>query len=188
MSPVCGLYDANEEAKADAVTLTVVDDDDEGVAEAKAEAKAEAVTLTIEDDDDDDDEGVAEAKDDDPLTRDDEAAIYRVKEEAAPEEPVPSVGDLARRFGDTVPTRPRRSTADDIEAERLRALYVIDALHGFISTERDGGPRPTVEAQHPRVRRMLIGERLIDRHVLRPLSVPIPHDAPREWRDRRGGL
>ena len=113
LSPVRGLYDANEEAKADAVTLTVVDDDDEGVAEAKAEAKAEAVTLTIEDDDDDDDEGVAEAKDDDPLTRDDEAAIYRVKEEAAPEEPAPSVADLAARFG---PTRPRRSTADDIEA------------------------------------------------------------------------
>ena len=116
LSPVRGLYDANEEAKADAVTLTVEDDDDEGVAEAKAEAKAEAVTLTIEDDDEGDDEGVAEAKDDDPLTRDDEAAIYRVKEEAAPEEAAPSVGDLARRFGDTVPTRPRRSTADDIEA------------------------------------------------------------------------
>ena len=116
LSPVRGLYDANE-AKADAVTLTIEDDDDdEGVAEGVAEAKADAVTLTIEDDDDDDDEGVAEAKNDDPLTRDDEAAIYRVKEEAAPEEAAPSVGDLARRFGDTVPTRPRRSTADDIEA------------------------------------------------------------------------
>ena len=112
LSPVRGLYDANEEAKADAVTLTVEDDDDEGVAEAKAEAKAEAVTLTIEDDSEGDDEGVAESKADDPLTRDDEAAIYRVKEEAAPEEPAASVGDLARRFGDTVPTRPRDDAPD----------------------------------------------------------------------------
>jgi hypothetical protein len=108
LSPVRGLYDANEEAKADAVTLTVEDDDDD---QGVAEAKAEAVTLTIEDDDEDDDEGVAEAKSDDPLTRDDEAAIYRVKEDAAPDEPAPSVGDLARRFGDTVP-RPRDDAPD----------------------------------------------------------------------------
>ena len=112
LSPVRGLYDANEEAKADA--------DDEGVAEAKAEAKAEAVTPTIEDDDDDD-EGVAEAKDDDPLTLDDEAAIYRVKEDAAPEEPAPSVGDLARRFGDTIPTRPRDDAVPDAPATGRRS-------------------------------------------------------------------